>query len=42
MLADGSDAAALIGSDGTVRGSITLDAIRGLAATQGESGASAT
>jgi len=40
MLADGSDAAALIGPDGAVRGSVTLDAIRDLAATPSESGAS--
>ena len=38
ILAAGSDAATLVDADGTVRGSVTLAAIRNLAAAPGETG----
>ena len=41
ILAAGSDAAALVGADGIIQGSVTLAAIRDLAAASGETGAAA-
>jgi osmoprotectant transport system ATP-binding protein len=41
ILAAGSDAATLVGADGSIQGSVTLAAIRNLAAPPGESGAAA-
>ena len=41
ILAAGSDAVALVGADGTIQGSVTLAAIRNLAAAPGETGAAA-